>query len=572
MRELLKRLLPYLKPYSKQVRTALFFMIPLAGIKTYQASFIKKLHDNGLSADASSNEALKYASVLVLLACLHYIFRLIHFYNLKVVVEKSCALIRVKLTEKLQRIPIEFFHNSKQGETLSIITNDTLLLSEGFRTMIEVIREPLTMIGLLGVALYHDWVLTLVIFALGPVFVLIIKWFGKKVKQHNSIVQEDLAQITHSAVEVLSGNKVIRSFNLQNYVNQRFGLKIQQYLGSKSRAIFIEENMSPMVEVIGAVGVAVIILLAHYRITHGLLTTGDFLAFMFAMATIMDPIRKFSKAQVNLSRSQAAGERIFRVLDLEEEKDQGHIDKIDFKDSIEFKNVSFKYEQNYVLKDFSLKILKGEKLGLVGLSGSGKSTLMMILLRLYPVQEGEVLVDGVNINDITLSSYRNLFSYVGQDLFLFNDSIRENLALGHEELGDKKIQHSLEMAYCRDFVANTPEALNAEIGDQGSKLSGGQAQRLSLARALLQSTPILLLDEATSALDNESEKKIQKTIESIGREQTIISIAHRLSTLYEFNRLVVMKEGRIIEMGSHQDLLAKGGEYYKLYQLAQSEN
>ncbi len=568
MKAIIEKIYPYLKPYKKEALIAMLFAIPLALIKATEAYFIKDLFNKGLTAQSSYMDAFKYAGIIVGLTIFQYIFRLIHFYHLRMVVEKSCALMREKIAEKLQSVPLSFYSQSKQGETLSVVTNDTLLFSEGFRTLIEVIREPISILALLGVALYRDWQLTLVIFALAPIFILVLKRFGKTVKSKNMEVQNELASITHATTEIITGNKVIRSFNLQKYVNTRFYNSMKRYLKAKSKAIFIEENSSPMIELIGALGFAVVILIAHQRITHGNLTTGDFISFISAMALIMDPIRKFSNAQVNLSRSQAAGQRIWNILSLENEVNLGR-KKIDrFSNALEIKNLHFSYDQNPVLKNINLTIKKGEKVGLVGLSGSGKSTLLNILLRFTDYKEGEILIDNVNIKEIDVYNYRHQFSYVGQNVFLFNDSVKENLSLG-KKISDEEINEALIKTTSLDFVSQMNKGIESHIGDSGSKLSGGQAQRLTLARALIQKSPILLLDEATSALDNESEKTIQQTLSEISKETTVIAIAHRLSSLYSFDRLVVMKEGQIIEMGTHQELLQKNGEYFKLYSLAQ---
>jgi subfamily B ATP-binding cassette protein MsbA len=283
----------------------------------------------------------------------------------------------------------------------------------------------------------------------------------------------------------------------------------------------------------------------------------------------MDPVRRYSKANTKLNQARAASKRIFALLDEPEELNEGKIELKSFESKIEFKNVTFSYGKGDVIKNFNLVIHKGEKVALVGLSGSGKSTLISLLLRLYDIDEGQIFVDGKNIKDYTLSSLRNTFALVSQDIFLFNDSIKENLLAG-ENYTDEQIHRALEVSYADEYIKNLPQKLDTQIGDRGLKLSGGQSQRLTIARAFLKDCPVLLFDEATSALDNESEKVVQKALDKVAGHKTVLAVAHRLSTIQNYDRIIVMKEGVKIEEGAHAHLLDQSGEYHKLYQLSQA--
>jgi len=323
------------------------------------------------------------------------------------------------------------------------------------------------------------------------------------------------------------------------------------------------------VELVGSIAFAVVIIFAHHRITSGALTTGGFISFVAALAMFMDPVRKYAKANAKLNQAQAAATRIFGLLDVEEEKETGK-EFTSFEREIEFRNVNFSYGEGPILKNFNLTIKKGEKVGLVGLSGSGKSTLISLLLRLYPVTDGQILIDGVDVNEYTLTSVRRIFSLVSQDIFLFNDTVRENLTTGDQHT-EEEINHALEISYAQEFVDVLPNGLETSIGDRGLRLSGGQSQRLTIARAFLKNRDVLLFDEATSALDNESEKLVQRALDRVAGHKTVVAVAHRLSTLKDFSRIVVMKDGEKIEEGTHHELLGLNGEYKKLYELSQRD-
>jgi subfamily B ATP-binding cassette protein MsbA len=483
------------------------------------------------------------------------------------VVERCVADIRGRLNSKFQKLPINFFGEKKQGQLISVAINDTYVMAYGFKFGVDLIREPLAAIGLISVALYQDWRLTLIIFAIVPLFIAVFTIAGKKVKHYETKVRDETGNINHDLSESINGQKIIKAFNLQNYAQNRFLNTIEKYIYSWKRFAFFVENSSPAVELIGAIGFGAIVIYASHRIGTGELTTGGFMSFIAAMAMFMDPIRKFSDANLRINQAMAASERIFPILDEADEKDDGTIEKKDFEAGIDFKNVTFSYGEGDVIKDFDLFVKKGERVALVGLSGSGKSTMINLLLRLYPVIKGDITIDGVPLNDIKLTDLRNLFSLVSQDIFLFNDTIRENITVGRD-IDENDLKQALDISYCTEFVAKLPEQLETVLGDRGTRLSGGQSQRLTIARAFLNKSPILLFDEATSALDNESEKTVQKALDQVAGDKTVIAVAHRLSTIQNYDKIVVMNEGRKVEEGTHEELMKLKGEYFKLYELS----
>lgn len=401
-----------------------------------------------------------------------------------------------------------------------------------------------------------------------PLFIFIFSLTGKLVRRYSDNVQDYIAQMTHDIAEGLSGQKIIKAFNLQDYMVKRLRRTQVDYLMYRRKALVTEEHSHPLTELIGAFGFALVIIMAYQRISSGELSTGGFISFVAALALVMDPIRKYSDANVKINRARAAGNRLFSILNLENEENEGTIELNDFNDKIEFRNVSFSYGEKQVLSNLSFELKKGQRLGLAGLSGSGKSTVIALLLRLYNVNEGDILVDGVNLKEYTIESVRSFFSLVSQDIFLFNDSVKENLVTGLE-YNDDQINEALRVSYADEFIHNLEEGIDTKIGDRGLKLSGGQSQRLTIARAFLKNSPVMLFDEATSALDNESEKVVQAALDKLSGQKTVLAVAHRLSTIQDYDHIIVLREGEKVEEGTHDELMAAEGEYYKFYMLSQ---
>lgn len=545
--------------------------LPLAAIKAYQAYFIKNVIDGIFDPTSTEQYAFQLAGILIGLALVNYPFRFIHFFGMRMVVDRATCDIRKAIYKKFQNLSATYYSKAKQGNLLSVMINDTAIFAEAFMHGLDIIREPITAALLLSVALYHDWKLTLVIFIVLPFFLVIFSVTGKRIRRYIARSQADTADMTHHAAEGLVGQKIIKAFNLQDYMTKRFEVAQNLFLKHKKKSNSAEEHSHPLVETVGAFAFATVIVMAWYRQRDGGLTSGEFISFVTALAMFMDPVRRFSKANTKLNQARAAADRIFNLLDEPEEVNLGKTKFTDFKDSIEFKDVTFSYGNSDVIKNFSLKISKGDKVALVGLSGSGKSTLISLLLRLYDIEQGEILIDGINIKDYELESIRNVFALVSQDIFLFNDTVKENLKAGFE-YSDEQIKHALEVSYADEFIQNLPEGLNTHIGDRGTRLSGGQSQRLTIARAFLRNCPVLLFDEATSALDNESEKVVQKALDQVASHKTVIAVAHRLSTIQNYDRIIVMKDGVMIESGKHAELIANKNEYKKLYELTQMES
>lgn len=559
---------PWIKNHLPALIGAFVLALPLGLIKGYQTYIIKDLFDHGFAADSDSSNAYKLAFIIIGLQLINYPVRFFHFYWIKIISEKISNGIRLHIFNHLMRLPLSYHQKQKQGELLSMVQNDVALLAESIRFLPAMVREPITATCLLMVAMYHDWRLTLILFLAIPIFILIFRFTGKKIRKRVGIVQKAIAHFTHALTEGIAGQKMIKANNLQNFSSLRLQKSQDSYIDSYKRCASMEEQSSPLIEIIAACALGAIIVYAHHRISQGQLTTGAFVSFMAAMAFFMDPIRKFTDASIKLQRGQGALDRIKHILDEQPEPNNAKIEFPENFSSITIDNINFSYDRTPVLKNFSLTIKRGEKVALVGLSGSGKSTLINLLLRFYQPASGQILINQENVKQLELFSYRKHFALVSQDLFLFNDSIRENLTTGNPYTEDQ-IWLALKTAHAQDFVKQLPEQLETSIGDKGVRLSGGQAQRITIARAILQNAPILLLDEATSALDNESEKTVQKAIDELSSDRTVITVAHRLSTIQNYDKIVVLKDGVKIEEGNHQQLLAKSGEYKKLYDLGQ---
>lgn len=560
--------MPYIKPHKGKVIFTILLSFALAAIGGLQVSLVKPIFDSGLKAGTTDREVYILAGKLLGLGLLHFPCRFLHFYWIRFVVDNATCDVRYDIFKKLQRLPVSFFTKSRQGQLISNVVNDTQVFSTGFRAIVDLVREPLKAMVYLGMAFWADWQLTAVIFVIAPFLILIFSISGKKVKNNQSDVQKEHGELTHNTAEGIAAQKLTKAFNLQSFVGERFQKAQKLFFNAQMRTTFVEEMAHPFVEIVGTMAFSGVIVFAHHRIQSGATTIGEFISFVAALALFMDPIRKFSQANVRLSQGQAAGDRIFELLELPEEPFGGGEAIKHLNSKIEVKGLTFDYGEGPVIKDLSLDIPKGKKVALVGLSGSGKSTLINLLLGLYPVDSGSIFIDDKDINSYELESMRGLTALVSQDVFLFNDTIRNNLTLGGD-YSEEEIAEALKVSYADEFVHELPEALETIVGDRGTRLSGGQQQRITIARAFLQNKDIMLFDEATSALDNESEKVVQKALENAAGGKTVIAVAHRLSTIQDYDCIYVLKEGSLIESGAHHELMGKNGEYAKLYELSQ---
>ena len=477
--------------------------------------------------------------------------------------------LRDKLYHKIITLPLAYFSEKKKGDIIARMTIDVQEVEVSFLTSLEaIVREPLTVIISLTMMLILSVKLTLFVFVLLPVSGFIISSISKKLKANSLKAQKETGNFLSFIEETLTGLKIIKGFNAEKVIQEKFNTSTTKFRNLMSSVLHRKTLASPMSEFLGSATIIAILYYGGKLVleNNSPLKAEEFFGYIVLFYTVLNPIKAITTAYYNIQKGEASAERIMEVLNTKNSiKDKPNAAvKNGFTNKIEFKNISFKYKDTFVLKDFSLTINKGETVALVGQSGSGKSTLANLITRFYDVNKGEVLIDNQNIKDVTKKSLRGLMGIVSQDSILFNDTIENNIKLGTQAATEEAILEAAKIANADEFIQNLPEKYKTNIGDSGNTLSGGQKQRLSIARAVLKNPPIMILDEATSALDTESEQLVQTALEKMMQNRTSLVIAHRLSTIQKADTIVVMKKGKIVEQGKHEELLALKGEYFKL--------
>lgn len=475
---------------------------------------------------------------------------------------------------KIINLPVSYYSEKRKGDIMARMLGDVNEVQNSFFSILElIVKEPMTIIFTLIAMISISFKLTLFVFIFIPVAGIMISKIGKSLRTKSERVQAENGYLISIVEESLSGLKVVKSYNAEQSFQDKFNNSVSRIL-NLSNSIGKKNNLAtPLSEFLGIITICVLLwfggqMVLTDKLPNGkaLLDGAKFLAYMGLAYNILTPAKAISKASYQVKGGLAAAQRVFDVLEVENEitSKENAIHKNTFESSIAIKNINFKYEDENVLKDFSLEVKKGQTVALVGQSGSGKSTIANLLTRFYDVNDGQIQIDNNDIKEIDLHSLRGLIGLVTQDSILFNDSIKANIALGNPNATDEEIIEALKIANAYEFVKDLPNGIHTNIGDSGNKLSGGQKQRLSIARAVLKNPPIMILDEATSALDTESEKFVQVALEDMMQNRTSIVIAHRLSTIQKADVIVVMKKGKIVEQGTHEELIALEGTYNKL--------
>ena len=482
--------------------------------------------------------------------------------------------LRNAMYVKIINLPVSYYSEKRKGDIMARMLGDVNEVQNSFFSILElIVKEPMTIIFTLIAMISISFKLTIFVFIFIPVAGILISKIGKSLRTKSERVQAENGYLISIVEESLSGLKVVKSYNAEQSFQDKFNNSVSRIL-NLSNSIGKKNNLAtPLSEFLGIITICVLLwfggqMVLTDKLPNGkaLLDGAKFLAYMGLAYNILTPAKAISKASYQVKGGLAAAQRVFDVLEVENEitSKENAIHKNTFESSIAIKNINFKYEDEKVLKDFSLEVKKGQTVALVGQSGSGKSTIANLLTRFYDVNDGQIQIDNNDIKEIDLHSLRGLIGLVTQDSILFNDSIKANIALGNPNATDEEIIEALKIANAYEFVKDLPNGIHTNIGDSGNKLSGGQKQRLSIARAVLKNPPIMILDEATSALDTESEKFVQVALEDMMQNRTSIVIAHRLSTIQKADVIVVMKKGKIVEQGTHEELIALDGTYNKL--------
>ncbi|MBI4666500.1 MAG: ABC transporter ATP-binding protein [Nitrospinae bacterium] len=567
---LYRRLLSYLAPYKSRFIVASIFMMAVSASSGGAAYIIQPILDDiFMSKDARMLSLLPLGVVAIYLV--RGVGRYVASSIMQTIGQLAVRDIRNDLFSRLQRLSVSFFASRQTGQLMSRVTNDVTVIQDAVSIVVyDFIRESLTMVALLCVVFYWDYKMALVSLAVIPLSGALIQRLGRSLRVVSKESQEKLADLTAILHETFTGVRVVQAFGMEDYEVGRFKGKNQEYYDTLRRTIKINELSSPLLEFLGAFGIAAIIYYGGSQVISGQTTVGAFFSFLTALFMLYAPIAKLSRVNNKIQQAMAAAHRIFDLMDTPPAitEKPGALELPRLKNVITFNRVGFAYDHNaHVIKDFSLTVNKGEMVALVGASGAGKTTLVNLIPRFLDVTGGSVAFDGVDIRDATLQSLRGQIGIVTQEVFLFHDTVRNNIAYGRQDATAEEVEAAARAAYAHEFIMELPDGYGAQIGERGVRLSGGQRQRLSIARAIMKNPAVMVLDEATSALDSESEKIVQKALLNLLAGRTTFVIAHRLSTVLSAHRIIVMDKGEIAETGTHEELLERGGMYRRLFEL-----
>lgn len=566
-----KRLWPIISPFKIGLVVSGIALVLNALADAGLISLLKPLLDEGFGkADVSFLRTMSYVVVLVIF--LRGISNFISSYCLSWVSGKVVMIMRRRIFKHLMFMPVPFFDQNSSGRLLSRITYDSeLVANSSSGALITIVREGAYIISLLAVMLYTSWQLSIVLFLIGPIIAVLIRFVSKRFRELSKNMQNSMGELTSTAEQMLKGHKVVLSFGGQIVEEERFN-HVSNDMRRKGMKMAVADAISnPVVQIIASFALAAVLYLATIpTIMDQNLTAGSFTVVFSSMLAMMRPLKSLTNVNAQFQKGMAACQTLFALLDLETEKDLGTHKGENVQGYLSFKNVTFTYQSRDepALRNLSFDVEKGKTVALVGRSGSGKSTIANLVTRFYDVDQGEITLDGINIQDYRLSSLRKNCAVVSQQVHLFNDTIANNIAYAaKDKYSREEIVKAAKDAYAMEFIEKLEHGLDTVIGENGVNLSGGQRQRLAIARALLRNSPVLILDEATSALDTESERSIQLALEKLQKERTVIVIAHRLSTIENADEILVIEHGEIKERGSHSELLALNGAYKQLHHI-----
>lgn len=568
--ESLMRLFRYLPPYKWWIVGAAIAMI-IGGLSSSMiATFIGRLTDAGFY-DKDPN-VIYWAPVALIAITLMYSGSQYISQVLLVRVSQSVLItLRTQMFDRILQWPNSLCQEQRCARVQAKFINEAgTALGSAASVMTTIIRDVIQIIGLLAVMIYHNWLLTLLTFVVGPFLIVLLRWINKRIKKFTSKMQDTFGVLVGVLQEAYEGQRIVKIYDGYDYERNRFAKVNHELKDLLIRTQRVSAAGTPLTQLITQVATSLVLVFSLYQAQQGNLTIGEFTTFLSAMLLVLTPIRRLSGLNGTTAAMTAAAESIFQLLDAEIEKDPGTKVLENYQGAVRFDKVAFRYPnaEKDAVEEFTLDVRPGEKIALVGSSGSGKTSLINLIPRFWEPTRGEIYFDEVPASRLTLKSLRDQIALVSQDVTIFDDTIAGNIAYGcKDKVTPRQIQEAVKAAALRDFVNSLPEGLDTPVGSHGSMLSGGQRQRISIARAFLKNAPILLLDEATSALDTESERHIQEALDTLQEGRTSFVVAHRLSTIQNADRIVVMRDGQIVEIGTHQELLEKHGMYERLYNL-----
>ncbi len=567
----LLRLWPYLKPHVGILIVSLLLAIPLSALRVSPAPLIKYMTDD-LLVNKDASRLIYFPLITIAIYVGNFFVRFLHYYLINLAIGRLNLQFKQDLFKHILSLSADYFSAQRVGALTSRITTDPTIVYQGVLAFPTLIREPVTFAFLLGYAFYLNWRLAILTLAILPPLAWVFSASGRNLKRYIKQLSEEDARSAATLQEAFSGVRVVKLFGLEKYVRASFGESMKKFFRVFIKASVLEEAAHPLVELMLFSLIAAMIYTGGSQILEGKMTSGDLFAFFTTFALIINPIRTLNEANIKIHQAAGAAERIFELFDLKSKVLDPRIQSPlqGLEKAIEFKNISFAYPDSPgrpILKNVSFTLQRGQRLLSLAQAAQGKSSLASLLPRIFDVTEGSILWDGVDLREMSSAELRDQIAVVSQDVFLFNDTIEENIRCGRLDAKNEEIREAARLAHAMEFIERFPSKMKTIVGDRGQKLSGGEKQRISIARAFLRQAPVLVLDEATSNLDTASERVVQEAISELMNNRTTLVIAHRLSTVQNADEIIVLKNGQIVERGQHSELVEQDGEYSRFHAL-----